>query len=496
MRLAGSLGCDGDIAGGRGEKSGTNVTLCLFGKVVLMASIRRKTLFAIPRFVLSFLFAAAPACFPGCSHRTVGEPSAAKEAADEGSKSGGGVVSVETMSVQRRTIAESVFGLGACEAPLEKSAVLAPATEGQVSEILVKHGEMVTAGQPVVRLNSKLAEANLQEKASTLAGLKSTLQLLKSLPRPEEQKGYRLAVDDARVSLQKAQAAVERLRPLREQGDIPQPQLFEAELAVKQAETTLQKAQSQFNVAMLGPRSEAVDEANAHIASAEAGVVVAQKQLEMQTLRSPIDGVIDQINCKLGQTLAVGAPVAEIVDASRIEVLAWFPAFDAPRVHAGQSAEVRAGDVPGRKNASSAGEPCAGKVIFVGRVVDPQSGSLPVRVSIDNPQYRFAVGETVRVAIIVREKADILAVPPGALNDLGDGPLLNVVRGGKSTVLHPRVGLACKDWVEIEDTDLKSGEAVIVEGGYNLPAGTKIEPKTVTPVEKTDSAESAPGAKP
>ncbi len=176
------------------------------------------------------------------------------------------------------------------------------------------------------------------------------------------------------------------MRPLRERGDIPQQQLFEAELTAKQAEIALQKAESQFNAAMLGPRREAVAEADAHIASAEAGVAVARKQLEMHTLRSPIGGVIDQINCKLGQTLAVGAPVAEIVDASRIEVLAWFPVFDAARIQAGQQAEVRAGDAPGKKNDGSAGESCLGKVIFVGRVVDPQTGSLPVRVAIDNPR--------------------------------------------------------------------------------------------------------------
>ena len=66
----------------------------------------------------------------------------------------------------------------------------------------------------------------------------------------------------------------------------------------------------------------------------------------------------------------------------------------------------------------------------------------------------------------------MLQVPAAAIIDMGEGPALTVVRDGKTVVLHPEIGKASKGWVAITKTDLKEGEPVIVEGGYNVPEGT------------------------
>ena len=112
-----------------------------------------------------------------------------------------------------------------------------------------------------------------------------------------------------------------------------------------------------------------------------------------------------------------------------------------------------------------------GKIAFVGRVADPQTGNLPIRVLVDNPQGRLTLGESLRVSITVNEGKDVLQVPAAAILDLGEGPVLYVVRDGKAVPLHPEVGTPHGGWVAVAGTDLKEGEPVIVEGGYNLPEG-------------------------
>ena len=305
-----------------------------------------------------------------------------------------------------------------------------------------------------MRLNPKLAEANLKEKIATRDGLKASLNLLKTLPRPEEQRAYQLAIDDAKVALQKAESLVERLRPLRERGDIPQQQLlFEAELAAEQASIAKQKAESQFAAAMLGPRREAVEEAEARIVAAEAGVAAAQKkQCELLELRSPIAGVIDRVGCKLGQTLAVAAPVADVVAADKFETQIWLPAADASRVQVGQAAEIprgrrfrrgkggrsrhRQGDVRQPHRRSADRQPFGADTRSTTKRTASRGGN---RIGGDRGA----------------EKPDALAVPAAALDDLGEDDLrLNVVRKGKSAVLHLRVGMKTKEWVEVQDTDL------------------------------------------
>ncbi len=128
-----------------------------------------------------------------------------------------------------------------------------------------------------------------------------------------------------------------------------------------------------------------------------------------------------------------------------------------------------------------------GKVAFLGRVADPQTGNLPIRVLVDNPRGRLTLGQSVRVSITVDERKEVLQVPAVAVLDLGEGPVLNVVRDGKSVVLHPEVGTPRGGWVLVSGTDLKEGEPVIVEGGYNLPEGTPVKPATAKTVARAEA---------
>ena len=123
---------------------------------------------------------------------------------------------------------------------------------------------------------------------------------------------------------------------------------------------------------------------------------------------------------------------------------------------------------------------------FVGRVADPQTGNLSVRILVDNAKGRLIAGQIAGATITVGETKDVLAVPADAIHDLGEGPVLNVVREGKSVVLHPKLGVRDNRWVEVLGTDLKPQEPVIVEGGYNLPEGTEV---TTEPEKEEKAAE-------
>ena len=69
-----------------------------------------------------------------------------------------------------RPISETVNGLGTCESPVNKCALLFAVIDGRVREILVNHGDRVRAGQAVIQLDSKLAEMDLQRKLSHSRG--------------------------------------------------------------------------------------------------------------------------------------------------------------------------------------------------------------------------------------------------------------------------------------------------------------------------------------
>ena len=149
--------------------------------------------------------------------------------------------------------------------------------------------------------------------------------------------------------------------------------------------------------------------------------------------------MLDSLHCHPGQTIAVGTPIGEVVDSRQVFAAIWLPPRSAASVHIGMAARVGHGDARDPAPDASAEEEqgMPGKVAFVGRVADPQTGNLPIRVLVDNPQGRLTIGQSVRVAIIVNERKGVFQVPADAVLDLGEGPILNVVRDGKTVVLHP-----------------------------------------------------------
>jgi RND family efflux transporter MFP subunit len=396
---------------------------------------------------------------------------------EEHSTQGAAHVTVRTELSRVGVLTETVDGLGRCEALPDHIATLTPAVEGHVHELLVSQGDAVKKGQPIVELDRAVAQADLEEKTATRDGLRASLTLLKSLPRPEERRANELAVEQAKVALEQAKVSADRLRPLIAHREVPEQQLLDAERAVKQADIQLETAKATLHAMVIGPRPEAVAEAEGKIKTADALVAFSGAHLDFHTIRAPIDGVLDSLTCRPGQTIAIGTPIGEVVDTRLVFASVWLPPRSVSSVRVGQPAVVQPGDAlePLPDSASVEKKRMTGKVVFLGRMTDPQTGNLPVRVLAENPQGWLTIGQSIRVSIVVNEHKSVLQVPASAILDLGEGPIFSVVRDGKSIVLHPEVGASHEGWVAVSGTDLKEGEPVIVEGGYNLPEKTEVK---------------------
>ena len=413
----------------------------------------------------------------GCSVKQEGAGTAAEA-------EGSAFVTVRAEPARKGTMTEAIEALGRVESLPDHFAPLTPAVEGHVRTLLVKQGEAVKKGQPIVELDKSVALADLAEKTATRDGLKSSLALLKSLPRPEEQKPLELAIDAAKVALQRAERLNAEMKKLQANKLANPQQLFDAENAVETARIALETAEATHRAHMIGPRPEAVAEAEGKIKTADGLVAFSKTHLDFHTILAPIDGILDSLTCHPGQTISIGSPIGDVVDTRQVYAAVWLSPRSAQGVQPGQAASVRSAD-----ESSSEAKGLAGKVDFVGRVADPQTGNLPVRVLVENTDGRLALGQTIQVTINRKTTKDVLQVPAAAILDLGDGPVLGVIRDGKTASLHPQLGTARDGWVAVTGTDLKEGEPVIVEGGYSLPDGTPVKvaenekPKSVAKAE-------------
>jgi RND family efflux transporter MFP subunit len=422
----------------------------------------------VTSLVIGALLLAAAGC-GGSDGETAGIDEASGEEAH---------VIVRVQPAQLRAIATTISALGRCEAPPEKLAMLTPLVEGQVSTILAEQGRQVKSGQGVVQLDGALAQADLAEKQAARDSLTAALNFLVSTPRVEEQQASKLAIEQANIAIARAEALVVRLRPLRARGEVPEQQMFEAEQALKQAQVQQRTALAQYDVLMLRPREEAIAEAQSKIAVADEAVKAAQTRLEYFTIRTPIDGVLNSMTCRPGETIAIGASIGEVVDSRQVLVKAWLPVQSRMSVHEGQTAHIR---LPRARStdASEALPPIVdGQLVFVGSVVDPQTGNVPVDIAVENAQNGLVIGETLYVEIVVDQPAESLAVPANAAHDEGEGEVITVVREGRAFVLHPQFGASDGRWTAVTGSDLKVGEPVIVEGAYNLPDGAPVQVPT------------------
>ena len=134
---------------------------------------------------------------------------------------------------------------------------LSLATGGIVAEVPVEEGDLVEAGQLLVRLDSARQVAAVAQAEAQLRRAESTVAELKAGPRPEE-------IDAAEASVEAAQAQLSRVQ----QGARPE-EVAAAEAALDGARAALDKVKE-------GPREGELIAARADVANAQAALQLAQ----------------------------------------------------------------------------------------------------------------------------------------------------------------------------------------------------------------------------
>jgi RND family efflux transporter MFP subunit len=384
-------------------------------------------------------------------------------------------IRVKAKPVELRKVGPAISALGRCDALPQKQAMLTPIIEGRVAAVMADLGDTVKANQPIIQLDTSLAKADVAEKQAARDSLVASLAAIQSRPRAEEQRVAKIAVNQADVALRRAESQVERLRPLRDHQEIAQAQVYEAEEAVKLAALQKDAAQAQLNVLMLSPRSEVTEEAKSKIKVADEALKTAAARVALQTISAPISGVITNLNCRIGQTVAVGASLAEVTDNRQVLVICWISPKWRDALRAGNVAQIQIRLPPSELKASN--DPLLrlnGRVVVVGNSADSQTGNIPVHILVYNPDAKLLIGETLSVSIVLAGTAPTEYIPHEAVHDEEEGITVRVVRNGKAVIVHPTVGASDAEGVAVSNTDLKAGELVIVSGGYNLPDGTLV----------------------
>lgn len=119
-----------------------------------------------------------------------------------------------------------------------------------------------------------------------------------------------------------------------------------------------------------------------------------------------------------------------------------------------------------------------GRIVAIDRAVDPQTGTIKVRISYPNPEGRLISGMTVNLKALNKAPGTQLVIPYKAVvEQLGE---FNVYIVGDSSKAEPRIIKLGKQFDQhvVVSKGLKAGETIVVEGVQNVKPGAVVQAGT------------------
>jgi RND family efflux transporter MFP subunit len=325
-------------------------------------------------------------------------------------------VAVEVTPVATSTINETVSAVGTIAAM--RDVMVSSETAGRVTKVAVKVGDTVREGQPLVLVDDELkAIAVEQARAQLLA---------------------------AETNYKKATKDFQRADTLFKTGDIADVELEGNRLA-------LHSSEAQFK-------------------SAQVGLKLTQRQLDDTRIKSPIAGVVASKMVEVGEMVAPGRQVANVVDISSVKVKLSIQEEEIGKIRLNQPVTLRVDPAPERT--------FEGTIFTIGSKTESTTGhSYPVEVVVRNKDLNvLKVGMFARVSIRTNSAANALTISKESLVNGEANPAVFVVEDNIARLRTVRLGLRAGDSYQVLG-GLKPGDLVVSFGQKNLKDGALVQYK-------------------
>lgn len=187
---------------------------------------------------------------------------------------------------------------------------------GRVTDIYVKEGDMVRAGDTLIHIHSSLAEAKLSQAEAMKNVAKAGEEKVDAGTRVQIIQSAEQLVAQAAAARQIAQKTYERMENLYKENVVSEQKRDEAKAAYDAALAGENAAKSQLSLAKSGAQREDKAAAASMVNVAQSGIAEVESLLEDQYLVAPCDGQIDQIYPEIGELVSLGAPLMSLLKIS------------------------------------------------------------------------------------------------------------------------------------------------------------------------------------
>ncbi|WP_425059303.1 Colistin resistance protein EmrA [Sporomusa carbonis] len=216
---------------------------------------------------------------------------------------------------------------------------VSPKIAGRITELLVKEGDRVKAGQIVAKIDPRDILAQKAQAEAALAAAKAHYEELTAGSRPQEIEQARSQAQQARANLDNAQKNYERVQKLYQEGAVSASQLDNADTAYQVAREALSAAMEKANLVEAGSREESIRAAAAQVKQAEAALEAANVMLDNTTVVSPVDGTVAVKSANAGEVVSAGQSIVTIADLNDVWVSARVEETKIGKIKVGQEVE-------------------------------------------------------------------------------------------------------------------------------------------------------------
>ncbi|MGA7965783.1 MAG: efflux RND transporter periplasmic adaptor subunit [Gammaproteobacteria bacterium] len=370
---------------------------------------------------------------------------------------GSNALKVTTEKVAPRSVKSSVLASG--QFAYKDQVELRSQVSGQLVSVPIQEGDQVKQGEVVLQIDPNTYQANVDQQ-------KAQVELQQD------------AIQEAKLKLDNLKKQWDRNTKLFKQG------LIDA--------NSYDTLTNQYHLAQV-----AVASSEKSLSLAKAQLSYAKEQLAKTVIRSPLDGVVTELDVKVGESVIPGTPnipgstLMGIGDPANLLAEVNVDEADIAHIQVGEAAEVTSTAYPNIA--------LKGTVRFVAPAATTMPGQqgqgFLVKIRITHPEkLDIRPGMTCRAEIYSQTTKDTLAVPVAAIlfSDKAsqtkslfnaNGAYVFVDDNGKAKRVDVTLGISSDTW-QVVKSGLKAGELVI-SGPYDvlhtLANGSEIEASTEAP---------------
>ena len=333
--------------------------------------------------------------------------------------------------------------------------VVASPIAGRLRRITLRRGDAVQTGKVVAQIEPlPLALLDPRQRAEALARVNAAEDTKREVDQ---------MVARNRATYDQARRELERCELLARSGDVSRQELEQTQTAVA---TTLREYE--------GARSKA--ESAAHEVQVARAALLAADQRSASgaviSVRAPVGGKVLRVVEESERVVAAGAPLVELSNPSKLEMVIELLSTDAVKVKPGALAFIEQWGGPQALEARvRLIEPSAfTKISALG--IEEQR--VNVVADLTTPSVALGDGYRVEGRIVIWEDDDVLKVPVSALFRRGENWSLFVIENGIARVRDIELGHRTPLEAEIKN-GLEPGAEVIVHPSNQISDGTRVE---------------------